>query len=218
MYRRTKSHHKHIKPVRLYLDDVEEICKILHEVTESVQLITEDYLFEEPEQLAELRKDYITDLEIRSSNPFISVDLKPGKGWLYIAKDEPASRGVFEKVMQFLEERRYPLWRFTTFPSILLFSSCLGLSLAFLLVLATGILELGLPVIVVSAVGVLVFVLLILHGVEISSKKYSVVFLTHRANAQPFLKRNRDQIILALISAILGGLVTLFVSRFTGAE
>lgn len=218
MQKRAKSHGKHIQPVRLYLDDVETIYEILREVAERVRIINDEHVLDKPDQLLELKKDCLTYLEISSSEPYISVDLKPSSCWLYIANDESTSRGVFEKTKQLLERRKPLFWFIYTLPFNALLSVSAGICLGSLVLPTTGLTDMSQSVVALNVAGALVAVLWGLYNFHVKFNKHSVVFLTHRSSTQSFLKRNRDQIILALTSAILGGVVTFFISKFTGTE
>ena len=57
MHRKIKSHIKSIKPVTLYLDDLEQIVEILHQASDSVRISTEDFDLENPKELTELKRE-----------------------------------------------------------------------------------------------------------------------------------------------------------------
>lgn len=218
MQKRAKSYGKHIQPVRLYLDDVETIYETLREVAERVKITTDEYVLDNPDQLAELRKDYLTYLEISSSEPYISVDLKSSSCWLYIANNEPTSLGVFEKIRQLLIRRRPLFWFIYTLPFSVLLSISTGICLGGLVLSSTNLTNMSQLVVSLNVAGALIAFFGVLRSSYVKFNRHSVIFLAYRSSTQSFIRRNKDQITLAFISAVLGGVVTFFISRFTGAE
>lgn len=218
MRKRIKPYSKHLRPVRLYLDDVEAIYRTLSEVAEEVKIQTDEYILDEPKQLSEIKRNHLTNLEIVSSRPFISLTLEPDSCWLYVASDEPTSRGVFEEIKELAESRKARFWFAYTLPFIALLGLGTGICLSNLISLMIGFTEMSQLGVALNVVGALLTISWSLFAFHTSFNKHSIVFLTHRPNVQTFLVRNRDNIVLALISAIfgatLGGLVTFFVSKF----
>jgi len=212
----TRSYGEHLKPVKLYLDDLEKVTRILSDVTENVNLSTDEYSLDNVRQLQELKREYITELEIKIREPHVSLSLKPDNVWLYISQDDPVSRGLFEKIKKTLLECKHPRsWLIQTAWMAFVAGSIVGggIILALYGIVKQNYLH--------FSIGVASIVLSLLwswydHKTEL--RMYSIIILKHRIDTPPFFKRNADHIVLAFISAILGGVITLIVTELIEAN
>jgi len=53
-------------------------------------------------------------------------------------------------------------------------------------------------------------------GWQSQFKKYSIIIPKHKIDEPTFLKRNADSIVLAIVSAIIGGIITFLFTKLTG--
>src|SRR5574341_1553497 len=65
---------KTIRPVKIYLDEVNEIYDVLHELSSDVKIIASDYEFTNIAELAELKSDSIKVCEFKITATDISGD------------------------------------------------------------------------------------------------------------------------------------------------
>lgn len=68
-----------LKPVVLYLDDLEQIIEILHQVSDSVDLSTKDLALDNLKQLKELKLESLNELHISIDEPYLSLNLEPAQ-------------------------------------------------------------------------------------------------------------------------------------------
>ncbi|MBI4447236.1 MAG: hypothetical protein HY645_15195 [Acidobacteria bacterium] len=207
MQKLTKSRGEHLKPVKLFLDDIERIVATLREVSSEVEITTDEYVLADLSQLSDLKHECLTTLKLLNRNPYLAVDLEPSRVWLYIAEDTPTARGLYEKVRSILVQQRRP------------FASAL-ISWWFPLMISAGMVTAFLIGTIQSnplAVGLgLVLFGFALWGMWYSHRvvtgRYSIIIPKRRRESPSFLKRNADRIILAMISAIAGGIITSLLS------
>ena len=201
----TQSHGENTKPVKLYLDDLEEIIEILKGACDEIEIQCGDMMLDSLDELLILKKEVLHDLKICGRKPYISADMSPRGIWLFISEDTAESRGLFEKVKTILLRCRRP---FTWF----LHNSFLT-GIAWPLTLLGAVYGFKVQSKFMIALFGILFVLSIfwaIYGFQDWSRRYTVVIPKHRIESPGFAKRNRDKILLAVISALIGAMVTYF--------
>ena len=182
----------------------------LTQVSQSVSLRTEEYKLDGVDDLPGLGQDRIHRLEIGCRDPYLSVDLEPSRVFVYASDDRPEVRGVFHQLLDFLRTRSAPLptlRRNTVLPSILLVSSLWFLVPSPAGEARTDVLSISIALLLL--VGSIIWIRLCFTN---QFKKYSTIVLSSRVEAQSFWVRRRDDILLALISAVIASLLTLVVT------
>lgn len=184
MQKLTKSHGELLKPVKLYLNDLERIVELLQEVATDVDISTDEYTLTDLNQLSELKKEHLTFLELEVSDPYISFNLEPHQVWLFIGRDDMVSRGTFEKIKQVLVQRKRPLaWLLHSSVTSGLFT---GLALG---VLVTGV-SIGNSIIaVLSTLALFLGVWWMWYGHKDRFKRYSIIIPKYRVDEPSFLKK-----------------------------
>lgn len=244
---------KTIRPVKIYLDEVNEIYDVLHELSSDVKIIASDYEFTNIAELAELKSDSIKVCEFKITATDISGDeidqLRKEKRFdealeaisrrtyryvtvrigglfgqvrIYADPDDLISHGVVSKIESVLLNcQRYP--------AFVLDHKRIGLGLALIGLLlyvmlqfdeVTPIIQANVTILailwIVQMVTMFLGAIWIILIISYSIGGDSTIFLRRRAEDQSFFKRNKDQIILVTISAILGGIATLLIQVLIG--
>jgi hypothetical protein len=197
------SYGEELKPVCLYLDDLKEIVSILEGTCEKIDIQTDDVLLDSLDEIGDLKKEILNNLTISGKNPYVSLSMQPYRIWLYIHEDTPESRGLFQKVKLVLVRCQRPLarilhntalsglsswiWILTGVAAIKLKSRLLGLCVGLLFILST----------------VWVF-----YGIRYYDRRSIIVVPKNRIDSPSFVKRNLDKIIVGLVCAIIGALIT----------
>ncbi len=215
MERKIQTHGEQLKQVLLYREDIEQIVELLREVSPNVELSTDEHKFSDVKEWADMKRDYFTNMQVATRDPYVSLDLSKSSVWLYIAEDTPQSRGAFEKIKRFLMDRKPPGQWLLNFwmPSLVLNVSILLFNLALwgkiplwgkngIFLTVTGLFMLG-------------CVWWWWLAFRAQTRKYSIVVPKYRLDAPDFWKRNADKIVIAVISAIVGGLLTLLIKVLT---
>jgi hypothetical protein len=209
MERNIQSHGEHLKPVLLYRDDIEQIVERLREVSPNVELSTEEHKFNDLKEWAEQKRDYFTNMQLRTTNPYVSLQLKENEIWLFIVEDTAQSRGAFEKIKRILADHTRPSAKVMNpwMPSLV----CNLCSISFFLTLWVK----DWTILSVTAILMLGCVCWLWWAFHTRFHKYSIIIPKYRTDAPNFWKRNSDKIAVAIIAAVFGSLLTLLIKSLT---
>lgn len=191
-------------PVRLYLDDVEELFNILKKHAKSVNIETEKYELDDVAHLKEIKSDKIHKLTLSTSSPYISIDFESGSARVYISEDTTLNRGILSEIEDVIKKCRRRIAH----------------------IFHKSHLEFYLPVVAVvsvvqayeymkgwlfgafAALIIIPTVLGLVFGWKIDFSQYSTIVLSERHKQDTFFKRNRDGIIVGIIVAIITAAIT----------
>lgn len=196
-----------LKSARLYLDDIKEIFEILFNSAENVTIETKNYMLDSMEDFTELHEEKIHDITLSSQEPYVTVKFSPSRISLYIGKDNNESRGIFEKIKKILIKCERP------------FTWILHNSVAYTLCTYLFFCLIGFSIAIkdafLSVYFSLLFILCLLwaiYGWNDRFYHFSTIILKYRINYPSFIKRNKDRIIIALISAVVSAILTWILS------
>ena len=209
MQQKNKSYSLDLDPVVLYIDDLEQIVSYFDESSIDVDISTDEYVLDNIQELENISTEILTSMTIKSSSPYISLKLYDNSLQVYISNDDAISRGILEKIKQLLISRR----RRTFFIYKTWFHSIYGAfgTLSWLIII-TGLAKDNIPAILFGIIFAVIIYLMLKWSKKISFKKYCTIYLKKRIDTPSFWKRNRDQITIAIIAALTGGLVTLLLT------
>lgn len=191
----------------LYLDDLKDILSVLSANCEEVRLRTGDYDDVAPEELDELvsniKLERFQNIHIQTNKPYISIDLQSYVIRVYISEDNVIQRGVISKIREIVKrnERRY-------------FEKALTV-IGMLPLVALGILV----IMKEYAFSAVMFFLSLMMIFPITKYKmnHKVIILTkNKENRIPFLKRKKDELLVALVSASVGALISFILIKLFG--
>ena len=187
----------------MFLDDIQAIYNILKNNCSSVTIKTDKYEISDIAQLKDIGANEIHTISFECEEPYISIDLQPSHGRLYISEDSTINRGILSQIEDILNKCERKIIRiFNSLPFAilvgLLFGAVIGVILKFEGWLAV-VLFISLVIIGIS---------LILKSYRLSLHQHSTIILSERLERANFLKRNKDQIIVGLIIAIISVALT----------
>ncbi|MGA2466707.1 MAG: hypothetical protein ABSH06_20445 [Thermodesulfobacteriota bacterium] len=210
MKKRNQSFSAKLKPVVLYFDDLEKIIEILKEISNDLEISTKDYQFENIEEVKKIERETINSLSFDTHRPGLSLTLEPDGIFLHVFNETPALRGIFEILKQFLHSRRRKFaWLYN--PICMVFGGAIiGIATWFLL---PGISKKNPYLISVGCACIILGVIYWWWTWQVDFKRYSTIFLKRRAELPSFWKDKRDQIIVAIISAVIGSLITVVATK-----
>lgn len=201
-----QAHSERLTPVVLYLDDLERILEVLKGASEAVEISTLEYELGSLDEITNIQKETLSSLSIAIRNPYLSLEFKPYEISLFISEDTPISRGLFEKIKQLLHNRRRKLsWLITNDWVWVLAPYLIALPLGWFVV--QGILSNNMHDVLLGCALAVPGTVLYWWTWQVSSNKYSIIHLRRRTELPSFWKRNKDEILIAAISAIVGSIV-----------
>jgi hypothetical protein len=210
MKKRNQSYSEKLKPVVLYFDDLERIIEILNEISDDVKISTKEYQFENIEEVKKIEGETINSLSFDTHRPGLSLTLEPGGIFLHVFSETPALRGIFEILKQLLHNRRRKFaWLYNDL-SMVFGGVLIGGSTWFLF---PGISKKNPYLISAGCACIILGVIYWWWSWQVYFRRYSTIFLKRRAELPSFWKDKRDQIILAIISAVIGSLITVVATK-----
>ena len=199
---------KEFSIVRLYLDDLEAINEILSQMEGSVTWTTETYKFD---SLNELLDNYklpaIHKLVIESRVPYVTIELRHFRSTVTVVSYEPRDEGIFTQLNKILQnsQSKYQY----------LFSTKFFWILMIIFFLALYGIEPEIHPGIYGTYLALAFSLSF-YGGWIKAYKNTKIKLINRHEEKNFWARNKDQIILIVIGALLGSLLTYLIQLISG--
>ncbi|PKO36653.1 MAG: hypothetical protein CVU33_17345 [Betaproteobacteria bacterium HGW-Betaproteobacteria-6] len=188
---------KHIPPVCLYQEDLSAISAALAQDDGKLAIETDEFEYDSLDELLSNLGDSLNGLSLKRKAPYISVDFDSRGGvWLYASNDDLVSRGIFAEIQELLvSKRRQSYFMLRRFVDASSWVGAAGIG-AFLVAghWREAMLSSLLPLLSIAFIFV---------------KPRSIVNRTSRAQRKNFWQRNSDQIVVALISAVAGSILTL---------
>lgn len=185
----------------LYLDDLSEIVGTLAEACKRVEVTAGDYKICDPDELDALASKFpkgrFGHIYLQGHDPYIAIDLRTSGVSASISKNTLEQRGLVSKIRDIVQRGKkmnlHPGWLFTGLSHVAflgfawqLFSKeyIMGASLFFLSIAS------------------------LLISVGYDRKNKVIVHSQPRGSVRTFFERKKDDIALAFIAAILGGVIT----------
>lgn len=190
-----RSRSKTYGPLVLWANDLAELLYELKDC-KGLEFIADDIRFDSVDEFVEECGGRTpTKIRINASDPYLTIDLYPNWAQLYVSSSQLLASGLFLKVDSILTRcERKPRFLFSLFGT---FSSVwIVLGVTNLPTLKSSLY----PIIVVYA---LVLTWMFFAG-YINLRKFSTVHPVRRESRPPFIKRNADGIVIAILAALLG--------------
>lgn len=185
-----KSFSRQYSTSKIFLDDLIEIEKVLVEYTEDVTIKNDDYQFLNIRELENKYKNkVISKLKISTRNPYIVIEFRKMEVSLYCSESDVRSYGIFSTLDSIISKTsRKPEFMYSY--SFYLVSNIILIFLvksksAWSVALAT------------------IIALWTIHISYINLFRNPQIILSEKNNLNSFLSRNKDQIIVTIISVIL---------------
>lgn len=197
-------------PVRLYLDDVEELFNILKKHAKSVNIETEKYELDDVAHLKEIKSDKIHGLWLRASDPHICIHFENDNARVYISEDTTLNRGILSEIEDVINRCRRRIVHIfhKSHPSFWLPAVAVA-SIVQAYEYTNGWLFSTLVALIITPI-----VLGFIFDWRITFHQYSTIVLAERHEQDSFFKRNRDGIIVGFIVAIIAAAVTWLLVKF----
>ncbi len=196
-----KSISQNYLPLTIYRDDLDQISAALPANAE-ISISTGDYKFTSVAEFAEHTKpDRIHDLEFKVRDPYMTIELRPIWARIYVASSAPMSAGVFFAVDRILRRNlRFLAWCYSYY-----FVWIMNGVLILTSVLYSKRVIPRIPL-YSSLVITAIFAVAGCWIMYVRLFRYSIVVPRYRHTARGFFVRNRDNLIVALLAAIVGAI------------
>lgn len=193
-------------PANLYLDDILELIDCVESVAERIEIKIGEYILENKEEvftfLDNYPKDRFPEIYIKSYSPYLSIELRSFNIYAYISEDTAEQQGVVAKLRRIVSQRQKKFFKLYTGIPLYMLGAILGIYLA-----TKNLALAGIP---------LIIGLLCIMPVVNFQQNNSVILRTYKKDERKsFFVRNKDQILLSIFSALLGGAVTLLIVNYT---
>lgn len=201
-----KEKYKRFPPVKLYLDAIEKLVEVfeLNNILYTID-VNEEYKYE---KLSDLKEDEkytkIKSFRIQSIRPYVSVYFKKNGAHLYTELDDIESTGLFNKLNDIIAKRQkrpsflyslYTIWAI----------NILYVAVSLLNFYSTGSKT---ERIILHFLFLVIFATLVGYIFYQRMKRFSTIYLFKKESQPSFFTRNKDQIVLVLVGAVVGALLT----------
>ena len=221
--------------VRVYLEDIQEIFSILQEVAKSVRIQADDFVATEPRDLLDISSETISDMSIVAVEPSVTVTLSKNTATMEATDADMATLGALKRIEELMRRRRRPFKRWVWNPGPNPLSPVVAVFLALIPVVlllvgalssdttpanpaTTSSLPTTSPLSPASeentelslgwAIGISSLILLaIVLSIILTAQRRALVIPRTQKDAPPFWERNRDQIMINAIFAVIGGVL-----------
>jgi hypothetical protein len=199
---------KILEPTTLYLDDIEQIIKIIDSVPLKITLETNEYEYDTLKELEkELAGKTIYNLKISAGEifnpPFLMLILQSKAAMIHISEDDITSRGLLEKIIDYISKRERKYVK--TWPPIVL-NTFMVINL---IALSSYFWMKSLYIEIVWYIFGITM-LFLTHSVfayRERTKHYSTIILKKYIAGESFWTKHKDQIIVGIIVGIIGAIV-----------
>ncbi len=213
MIKKKKSIRVKIPAIRLYLEDLKEIEGVFNENTKEHQIETNEFEYKNLEECLNHQTgqgiDILNDVSFSSHNPYISLEFKKDSAALYGSEDSTNTYGIIHKIQAILRKR----FRFVRYFANAWFPLLLIILLNLIPRETAGYLaKYSIPLAIAILVSyILIIFLFLIWGFRLSMINHSIVHLKNRNSYEGFFTRKKDEIIISLISAIVGAIISVIV-------
>ncbi|MDO8789897.1 MAG: hypothetical protein Q7J42_17615 [Sulfuritalea sp.] len=191
-------------PTTLYLDDLAQIVEVLAQACKEIEIKTGEYKITDPSELTELASKFpagrFDHVYLKGYDPFISIDLRTYGVSAYISEDTLVQRGIVSKVRDIVNsgKKKNPGWFYVALSNV---------------AVLVGTWQIVSKEYVVGALLILLSLATIPLNVRSGMKNKVIVHSQQRSEVKTFFERKKDDIALAGISAILGGIVGYMITK-----
>jgi hypothetical protein len=202
-----KSLRKKYPIMRVYKSDLEKIFNLFKDHYPKIEIVADGFKLDDISELSKIDKQEIVEFSISAYDEkffgnSISVDFSKDSTTVHLDdEDDIKARGLATQIGDILSNRKSYLRFFTNFGiGLPLYSVFLILILSFFKGSST---ERGLLLLA----NILLFVVWLFLGLRLDMKKHSLIYLYDNSSASGFFKRKKDDILLSVISALIGALI-----------
>lgn len=204
--KRPESFYWRMPRVRLFREELIELIQVLEQHGDKATFQLGDYHFDGLAELDDVPVKQCSTLDFRSTDPYVSVDLNHHGGAVHASADSGvAGRGMADQVRSILEAARVRRSVGALVADYSVFVAIgVVLNMMMFYVFGDASREVG--------VAALILMVLIVPWVYFSYKRFGArpmhaIHLQPRSDHPGFIERNRDQLLVNAITAMVGGVI-----------
>ncbi|MFZ2098396.1 MAG: hypothetical protein WAV05_17325 [Anaerolineales bacterium] len=187
---------KTLPHLRLYRDEIEELYQFLIGIAdEKVIIETCGYRLSSIDEISQLSKDTTHDIQFSTNKPYIRIRLTAYSGDIYIGKGDVEAEGIASLIENILLKGK-------TYQPLL--HNNPWLSFLPVIPLIVGIIMRNIFIIILGSVLFIASVVWLSVETHFSVTRYNIIIFHSRKNTLNFWKRNKDQIIMLIVGAVIG--------------
>lgn len=215
MKKKSQSFSQNFKMPHLFREDLEELENIIKDLSpRQCKFETKDFEYNSIQEISE-KAMARNDFHIQMYDPYISIDFCKTSARIYSSDDDIKALGIVKKMSVIIEKReRKSLWKLSKLSNflapILIWSPFI-----LMMFFSKEIIKLNIVLFVITVL-ITWFMAIIWWMVAYHAylKNFSFIEFVYKKNKSNFFTRNKDQIIVGIIVAIISIVATLFFQYF----
>jgi len=215
---------KKIGLIKIFRDDLEQIVICLRKECKSIEIIADEFKINEISDLDKEKRDRISHLRIEGFDPRFLLELNQNDAEIWIGdKDNVVLKGLREHIEEILYQKPRLMQKFSWLKIVglnFLTGIVIGLSLVFIFFTRfsarriTTVITDWINSYHIPEVLLVICVLLFFAGVVfdiINELHHCRISLIHSKESLNFFKRNKDQILIAVINSVISASLGLLI-------
>jgi hypothetical protein len=194
-------------PATLYLNDLEEIIRLFEENCEEVTLKTNEFENVKPSELPKLiqnlHSNSFDDIYIIGRSPYVTLDLRSFGIKAYVSESNSIQLGLIAQIKDLVQKRKNKY--INVIPNLLTGIPMLA-----------GFSAIYLEEWELTAISFGVSFLMFWPAVKYQMSKTLAVYTVPKKQELSFLKRKKDEVIIAISSAFMGALFSFLLIKYLG--
>jgi hypothetical protein len=204
-----RTYSKEYPILRLFKDDLEQIGSIFEENFEEYEIVADEYKLNDISEIVRIGKQKTSYFRISANNPFMSLQISAISARLeFLDEDDIRLCGIASKIDSILTRRRSLLRILDSKWAQLPWYIVLFLTFVFFP------LEYKVRVKLLPITLIVLYSLWLFLGYRVSTKKHSLIYLYDSYSRLGFFRRNKDQILLVVFGAVIGGFISALARAF----
>jgi len=183
--------------LRLYLDEIHELYEFLSEQSKGkVSIYTCGYKLTSLDEISKLPKDITNEIRFTMEASNIQINLSHAGGHIFCTDTSMNTEGIVSRIEQIFQKCKpyKPIF----------YEKSSWLSLLFGAPFLLGIIFFNLYLIIVGAIIWIIAFSILLIEMNYDLNRHNTIIFKRRKDATGFFNRNKDQIYLLLIGAVIG--------------
>ena len=98
---------EHLKPVKLYKEDILELHRVLSRLDQEVKVRVNEFELDSIDELDDISVQKVSKLGMSThGDNYVSVNFNENSIWLYANDDKPSQKGIFQELKELLKSKR----------------------------------------------------------------------------------------------------------------